>query len=332
MLAGIKYSIRQRTGLNAWKWRHLPKGLYCFNYHRIGDPSATQFDPNVFSCTEHRFDEHIRFCKEHFKVINIGDLITLINERKPLRDHVALITFDDGYFDNYELAFPILKSHRCPAVFFIASDYVDGQVIPWWDEIAWMVNNTEMDEVALPGMREPISLKGENRKLTIRRVLNLVKSDVSRTIHEKLAILRDALCCEYSTNGSRANLFMNWEQVVEMCREGMDIGSHTVSHRILSHLDEADQQHEVSKSKQQIEARIGSAVEAFAYPVGGFNSFTDTTRRLLEQHQYKVSFTFVSGVNVSPWEYRYQLFRFPVTENSGIPQLKYLISHPPNKR
>ena len=98
-------------------WPILPNGIYCFNYHRIGNEENSQFDPNVFSCTAERFEQHIKFYHAEFTVISIENLIDLIENNSPLDKKYALITFDDGYIDNYSVAFPILKKHNITAAF-----------------------------------------------------------------------------------------------------------------------------------------------------------------------------------------------------------------------
>ena len=93
-------------------WPMLPNGIYCFNYHRIGDEATSQFDPNVFSCTAEQFEQHIKFYKAEFTVISVDELIIKINNNSPIDKKYAVITFDDGYIDNYSIAFPILKKHK----------------------------------------------------------------------------------------------------------------------------------------------------------------------------------------------------------------------------
>src|SRR4051794_14027874 len=100
-------------------WKSLRPALYILTYHRVGDARATPFDPGTFTCTADRFREHMTTVKERFEVI---DLERLRYEQQrgatPTRP-LALITFDDGYKDNHEAAFPILKDLGMSAVFFL---------------------------------------------------------------------------------------------------------------------------------------------------------------------------------------------------------------------
>ena len=142
----LKSLLIRFSGYETYKWLTRKDGLYCFNYHRIGDSTLTPFDPNIYSCTAEAFKMQLRFIKKHFQIITLDEAILLTKNQQPLNKRYALITFDDAYIDNYEIAYPILKEQKISAVFFIPTDYVDSAIIPWWDEIAWMLKNTTKKE------------------------------------------------------------------------------------------------------------------------------------------------------------------------------------------
>ena len=87
-------------------WPLRGNGLYCFNFHRIGNADNTAFDPCVFSCDVDSFKKYLDFFKKNFRVIALAELYSLIREGRPINEKLALITFDDGYRDNYDM--PIL--------------------------------------------------------------------------------------------------------------------------------------------------------------------------------------------------------------------------------
>src|SRR5579864_1397130 len=91
----------------------LPKqpSLIVLNYHRIGGSTTTLYDSCVFSATEEEFDGQLRFLKSHFEVVGLQEAVEIAAGRAKTAGAAVLITFDDGYLDNYQLAFPILRSH-----------------------------------------------------------------------------------------------------------------------------------------------------------------------------------------------------------------------------
>ena len=75
---------------------------------------------------------------------------------------------------------------------------------------------------------------------------------------------------------------MTWDMAREMSDAGMEFGSQTCSHRIMSHLSIEEQDHEAKASKELIEKELNTSIKAFAYPVGGKDSFTAETVRIIK--------------------------------------------------
>src|SRR5438874_1308621 len=100
------------TGLSRVRWRLLSHRLYVLNYHRVGNPEHTDFDRGTFSCHEERFRDHLAAITDRFDVIDLAALDRALRTRRPRSSTrpAALITFDDGYIDNYTTAFPLLKA------------------------------------------------------------------------------------------------------------------------------------------------------------------------------------------------------------------------------
>src|SRR5579859_4203966 len=145
----IATRLLSQTGLllligRAIRW----SGLLVLNYHRVGNGNGTPFDHGLWSADAEAFTDQIRFCKSQLDFITPDDISQVLANRQ---GRYALITFDDGYRDNYEIAFPILKAEGVPATFFIATGFVDSPRVPWWDEIAWMVRTSKLDRIELSG-------------------------------------------------------------------------------------------------------------------------------------------------------------------------------------
>ncbi|WP_440874881.1 polysaccharide deacetylase family protein [Thalassotalea sp. PLHSN55] len=307
--------------MNKFRWQRRPNGLYCFNYHRIGDDQKTEFDPNVFSCTQSSFEKHLEFYQENFIVLTLPQALDLIHQGQPLNEKYALLTFDDGYIDNYTVAMPSLLKHDLSAVFHLPSDYISSNVIPWWDEIAWMVKHTKQIKLQF-GQFKAINLVKFSINKTIRLVMNRVKED-TRSMDEKLDELRLKLKCELNTENAGGNLFLSWQQVSDMVEKGMYIGSHTRSHRILSHLPLAEQIKEMSLSKDIIESHLSDVVSAIAYPVGDKESYCDKTCAEAEKLGYQIGFSFEHGINtLSDQQDNFKLKRIGIDGDATIDDLK----------
>lgn len=298
----------------------LPDGIYSVNYHRIGDLSKTAFDSNVFSSSVKSFDNQLVFYKEIFNVITAKEASGLIESEKELTAKFLVITFDDGYADNYTKAYPILLKHNLFATFFIATDYIGSGKIPWWDKVAYIIKQTKLDSIKI-GKLHPKEIKLNDKAKATRQILKLFKTSKEIPIYEKLHLLQLAanIGDEIITDDINDPLFMNWKMITEMADNGMDIGSHTCSHQILSHLSEIEQNNEFTKSKKIIEDKIKSEVVALAYPVGAYTSYNFASSIGVKNAGYKIAFDFEKGINTSPLKCRkFQLHRFPINYDHNL--------------
>lgn len=315
----LKKILLAGSGALAFRWHFLSPGLYVFNYHRIGDSSTTAFDPNVFSCDEEHFDAQLETIAARFRVINVSELLELIEGGATVTEPLAMITFDDGYEDNYSKAFPLLAARGLPAVFFLPTNFIGTANIPWWDAVAWLVRNTAERILQLRGLSEPIMVETADVAHTIRQVLRWFKDHPNTSSIEKLKELAVVCNCELDAEAA-STLFMTWDQAREMRDAGMDIGSHTQSHQILSDLALDEQREELARSKSKLETEIGAEVSVLAYPVGGLDSYTCATTRLARDCGYRAAFNFTKGggYNLGPSGNPFDLARIPV-ENQATP-------------
>ncbi len=147
---GRRPLCRALERLSVWQ------GTLILCYHRIGDSRSSPFHPGLFSATASSFDAQLELMARHFEVVSAHDL-----DRDPARPgRRILITFDDGYRDNYEHAFPCLRRHGLPATFFVSTGFLDSPRVAWWDELAWMVHNSRRPSMDADGwLREPLSLR-----------------------------------------------------------------------------------------------------------------------------------------------------------------------------
>lgn len=322
----LKIKLLALCGWLSYKWRRLPSGVYCFNYHRIGDPEVDDFDPNVFSATVEEFDSQLILFKQHFTIISVDELVAMTKDNSAITKRYAVITFDDGYIDNYTKAYPVLQKHEVSAAFYIPIEYIDSPQIPWWDEIAWLIKNTKIKALQLSFWQEKIFINSLDINQSIVDVLKAVKSDAKNSMKNKLIELRKATNTSMPEHIKNKPLFMNWQQLKTMSENNMHIGSHTCSHNILSHLTESEQRLEVVRSKKELEAQLNIEITSLAYPVGKHYAFNETTMRVTNEAGYTIAFSFISGIiRALGIEHRFQLRRMPIDFNSTNEQLKYLI-------
>lgn len=301
------------------------RGVVVPTYHRIGDPRRSLFDHGVFSATPESFDAHVSFLKRHFDVIGPADLPGVLAKGT---GRYVLITFDDGYRDNYEYAFPILKSHGVGATFFIATGFIDRPRAAWWDEIAWMVRSSPRHSV--PGSQwvpSPVVFDEPARERAIDKLLGVYKALPGHLTQAYLEHLADA------TGSGRChvdmtNIWMTWDMIREMKAAGMWIGGHTANHPILACLPPEQQAQEIAQCRQRIEAELRQPMKWFSYPRGKPDAFNDITRRCLQEQGVELAFSYYSGYRrFDQWD-PYDVRRTPVESDTSEDQFEAMVSIP----
>jgi len=278
----------------------LPKrpALLILNYHRVGIAEQTPYDSATFSCTAEELDWQVGWLKQRFPILTLDEAVEVAHGRSRPAKTSVLITFDDGYRDNFVEAFPVLRRHNASATFFLPTAFVGTGNLPWWDEIAFMVKRAKEPRLRLsyPQMAE-FDLTSGDRAAAVVSVLRLFKTaaviDTARFLEE----LEAASGCERpGEHGERC--FLNWDEAREMQAAGMCFGSHTHTHEILGRMPYERQLEELQTSRKILEAELGREIDTLAYPRGKPGSFSGDTFRALREANYGTAFSFYSGINL----------------------------------
>jgi peptidoglycan/xylan/chitin deacetylase (PgdA/CDA1 family) len=264
------------------------------NYHRIkadDNTAPSPFDDGVFGPTQLEFETQIRWLRANFDILSESHLLEVVRKRG-FKGRFAAITFDDGYSDNYRLAYPVLRSQNTPAIYFICPEIIDKRNVGWWDMIAYMVKMTTKRAICVGGNSLDIEA---DRDGVIRHLIGLMKLRKAAETDGLLEEISKACGVPPPTHELQSDQFMTWAEVQEVGDHEIAIGSHTHTHRVLATLDVATQRWELQTSKQHLEARLNRPVRTLAYPVGGYDHFTPDTMRLASECGYEAAFSFHTG-------------------------------------
>jgi peptidoglycan/xylan/chitin deacetylase (PgdA/CDA1 family) len=295
-------SLLSRVGLVsltlAARRRLRPRTLTVINYHRVDDPeSAAQFDEGTLDVTPQAFDRQVGLLCREFTLLDPDALRELVRgHRWP--SNPALITFDDGYRDNYERALPILQRHGAKAIFFVATHFVQHRRLFWWDRINYTLKRAQRSHFSLGYPRpQEINLASGVGKPT-NQLLRLVKDSFGLDLDRFLGELTQAAEVPWSDALEQEladRLIMTWDQVRALGRAGMRIGSHTRRHRVLTTLPQAELVDELVGSRTELEAVLGEPVWAIAYPVGSPVAQLPAIRAILQDAGYELGFSYGTG-------------------------------------
>lgn len=269
------------------------------NYHRVAQPeAAAAFDEGVLDATPDTLDRQIALLKRYFTLVGLEDVLASVRGRT-LPANPALITFDDGYRDVHDAALPILERHGVRAAFFIATHYVEARRVFWWDRISWTLKHAGRRRFIL-SYPEPTEIDLERGTgPSERRLARIVKDRYALDLERFLRELTDMAAAEWD-DGVEARLanqlVMTWDQVRALRRAGMDIGSHTRTHRVMQTLTPEELDQELRGSRRELERQLGEPVVVIAYPVGRSIAGNPAIRGAVVAAGYELGFTYDSGI------------------------------------
>jgi peptidoglycan/xylan/chitin deacetylase (PgdA/CDA1 family) len=295
-------------------------GLVVFTYHRIAEPGADPYYDPVISATPDSFQTQVDEIGRRARVLTLAEAMERIASGGPWPGPAALITFDDGYRDNFEVAAPILRGRGIPATFFLPTAFLETPRLPWWDRVACIIKQTRVRRLELPrrpagdGPAGPpplrIDLDAMPRSQAIRAIIAAFLDETIRDGPWFLEMLVDRAEVVVDGEAMARALFASWDQVRRLtgADTGLSVGSHGHSHRKLAGLDGDSQRRELADSKRILEDRLGREVAALAYPYGWPGAYTAETKALAAQVGYRAAFVAVEGINrpgtLDPYEIR----------------------------
>ncbi|MGB0383536.1 MAG: polysaccharide deacetylase family protein [Ardenticatenaceae bacterium] len=271
-----------------------PTRLTVMAYHRIIDVNTPDFlyydgvaeSPDVFA-------RQMAYVAENFNVIDLARLHAFVKHGHPLPSRPMLITFDDGYIDNYTYAFPLLRGLGLPAVIFLITGRMDNPIVPWWDECAYYFRRTEKSQVMLPLLGAQDISTTKQRQVVLDKLLSTLKTVPDADKQDMIPQVSSAL--DVAPPPHDRSLFVSWDQVREMVANGIACQPHTVSHPILTRVPQEEMRRQLKESRDRIISETGQEVMAFAYPNGLSADYDVTTQQTVSSLGYSMAFTLATG-------------------------------------
>ena len=269
-------------------------------YHRV----AAVPDPMGMSVTPDHFDRQMASLARRACIVPLGELVRRMAAGEPFGGDLASVTFDDGYRDNYTTALPILKRHGASATVFVTTDFVDGRRRPLSGRLVEALRR--LWNRRLP----PTSWKGcgdAGVDAAVRRLLGRphdfallapLKRAYRQLPWERVEDLAGRLEDLAGSMSAPAGEFLSWDEVRTLARDGIEIGSHTVAHPILSRVSPEQGRHEIESSRRRLEQEIGMPVRGFAFPNGRREDFTEDHVKAVPAAGYDYACTAEAGVNL----------------------------------
>lgn len=268
-----------------------------FMMHRVSPEPTAEFEPNrILRVTPDFLDRTVRQVIEGgFDCISLDELPARLAgppESRPF----ACFTFDDGYRDNLEYAFPILRRYNVPHALYVPTEYPDGRGDLWWLVLESAIRRMSETRIEIDGITRTYATATTAEKDraydAIYWQLRSLPEDGARAIVAEMA--RGA---GFDAARLCSNLILNWDELRQAAQDPLlTIGAHTCNHLALSKLDASDAYREMVESRARIEHELGRSCEHFSYPYGCEMTAGPREFELARQLGYKTAVTTRKGL------------------------------------
>jgi len=297
--------IRKRTG----GFTRLP----ILAYHRVMDCNTRTypFDSDLISASVDAFDRQMDYVKRNFNVITFDALKRALDAGR-IPENPLIVTFDDGYRDNYLNAYPILKHHGIPATFFVAVSYIGTKEVFHFERVVYLIKQAG---------------RGDRASLIEEIQARIKRSDPS-TVAAIIAQIEGEL--KVGDYPIAEVAMMTWEDVREMADNGMEIGSHGLRHINMAMTSDLELREETVDSKKRIEKEVGKPIVALAYPFGQADHFDERVKVAVAQAGYSFALAYIHGADVigNGTRHQFELKRLHVESDVTLDYFKAMLAFP----
>ncbi|MDX1694007.1 MAG: polysaccharide deacetylase family protein [Ketobacteraceae bacterium] len=324
-----------RTGLwLLFRRKHKDK-LVFLTIHGVKDPSVdSPWTPLRSYLGIPELDAHLALLKRYYNFISVEQACEMIRGERPPKPYSVAITFDDGYANNIDIGFEVLKRHGVPMTLFVATGHVENQKPFWFDRLDYAVQNNISGTYNTSFEGVPIQFDMSNRQSgkrtlvrAIRKILKAKRNDydlvpkVERFIGSIEALKGRALADVYDKDvNSRV---ASREKLRGFSAHPLaTLGSHTKNHVRLNAQPEEKIRAELNESKDYIEKITGKSCDWFCFPNG---VYSEASAELVEEAGYKAAFTTQEGHN-NVGDYPYILHRINLPLNTRPEQLACMVA------
>ena len=301
-------------------------------YHRVldsADPADFSFDVDLISASADAFRMQMRHVRRHFHPMRFDELADCLDRGRRPPPRALLISFDDGYDDNYRVAYPILKEMGLSAMFFVSTGHIDSGAPYAYDWLVHMLCSADVERLRLPELRidTPMPADLHGRRELVRHVLDRTKVLDAAGQDAMIARLEREWGMPRAAGHPDCRP-MRWDALREMRLGGMEVGSHGINHRMLAKLPAAEMRQEVFGSMQALERELGVPACVLSYPVGGGHAYDAAVIRAPPRGGFRLGSSNQAGTDAATADTRYCMRRIPVERQMDMPWFEAMVALP----
>jgi len=279
--------LLKSTGLMWRETRSTPPQATILGYHGVTEAPLSEVDSPGLHISAEAFRRQMEILAKHFEVIPLEQLVQWLREGEPIPPRSVVLTFDDGYRNNVTCALPILQEFGFPACLFVTAGLVGTQRMHWPD-ILRRALKTLPEPIAAPLGDSEIGLTRANERKVLRELKEVPNAAREGFIEALYRQLPDHLAAEEASVVSPEELCC-WHEA------GMEVGSHSFSHPILSRVSPEELARELAESKARLESFIKAPVSFLAYPNGSLKDFNASVIQYAQDAGYEAAVTTIAA-------------------------------------
>ena len=273
---------------------------------------------------EMQFKRQMDYLKKYWEVINIDSYI--MGEFQTLKPK-AIVTFDDGYQNNYTIAYPILKKLNIPATIYIVTDFIDRNELLWFDKVIYTIQRNALTSIDLSGHFNGLGKYHFSKDRKERwQGIEVLLTDIKKFGTTKVEEVAQTIFESVYPDTFHMSFFMplTKQQVIEMAQSSIvEIGVHTAHHEILTDLTIAQAEMTISRSIEVVNEIIGKDPTHFCYPNG---CYSERILALMQQFNFASAVTVINDF-IDPKNFqKYEIPRIPVGAFDSINLFKAKVS------
>ncbi len=264
----ILRTICNLGGFVPFHWANRGNALI-LTYHRFSKGK------HPLKISGEEFGHHLAYLKKHNDVLPLSYLAEMLAINEKLPPNSVAITIDDGYADAYEVAFPVLKKFDFHATLFAITDFVEGKIWLWTDKMRFILQQTAKNKLHVEFENYDTieaDLVGDFHRSNVADQVNSILKKMPNSKKEaKILEIAKSMDVDVPETPPMEFAAITWEMAREMDANNLNIESHTVTHPILTNIDQNQLNFELAGSKKRLETQLDRAVKAFCYPNGVFD-------------------------------------------------------------
>lgn len=263
-IKSLVQAVASQVAPVGWRLRRSER-LLVLMYHRVlpaGHPDLEFEEPGMFVSPQ-TLQMHLSILKREFELVHLDDWLSDSGSGKKLPRRACAITFDDGWRDNHQYAYPLLRAAGVPATIYLVTDLIGTRYSFWPNRLSRLVRGGH-EGILMPLLRERLSV--DARDSTDALIARCKASCSDAEMNQLLDVAERSI----GTAASTARDLMDWEEIREMAGSGLiRFGSHTRRHTRLRTDVPMDGLHdEIAGSQQLLAESLGAAPRTFCYPNG----------------------------------------------------------------